>query len=133
MFRVVIVLLSLDTRIRQVLDLNLESHLFPGDFHHLGKLQDSELLRELVEHAELALLGRVEACNLDAAHGVANIQESARLSTLSVNRERVSQGRLGAETIQHGPEYFVVVKAVDQSFIQLGLVSYGAVHHTLVE
>src|SRR5271165_325132 len=127
MFCVVIVLLSFNARIRQMVDLDLESHLFAGDLHHLRKLQDSELLGELVEHTELALLGRVEARDLDAAHGVANVKESARLTTLSVNRERITQSGLRAETIQHRPEDFVIIETVDQSFIHLGFVSYGAV------
>src|SRR5450631_3400753 len=99
-------LLSLDPGIGQVVDLNLQSHLFPGGLDHLRELQDSELLGELVEDTELALLCRIQACDLNAAHGIANVQEAAGLSALAINRERVTQSGLCTETIQHRPKNF---------------------------
>ena len=62
------------------------------------------------------------AGNLDAADGVANIEEAARLSALAVNGDRMSDGRLDAEAVQRRAENLVVVEAVDQAFIQRGLV-----------
>lgn len=47
---------------------HLEAQLLPLLGHDLSQLVDAELLRELVEHAELALGGGVVDGDLDAAH-----------------------------------------------------------------
>ena len=80
----------------------------------LRQLQHRELLGELVEHAEFAGLGRMQAGDLDAAHRIANIQKAARLAALAVDRERMPDRRLHAEAVQHRAEDFVVIEAVDQ-------------------
>ena len=59
--------------------------------------------------------GRIQAGDLDAAHGVANVEEAARLPALAVDRQRMADGGLRAEAVQHRAEDLVVVEAVDQA------------------
>ena len=61
---------------------------------------------------------RVQAGNLDAANRVANIEKAARLPALAIHRERMADGRLHAEAVQHRAENFVVIETVDERFIQ---------------
>src|SRR5271167_4563890 len=110
-------LLRLDAGIGQVVDSDLESRLFADGLHHFRELQDGELLRELVEDAEFTLLGGVVTRDLNATHGVANIQKAAGLPTLAVNRQRIIQRGLRAEAIENRPEDFVVVEAIDESLV----------------
>src|SRR5208283_760662 len=126
-------LLGLDAGVGQMVDLDLKPCLFPDRLYHLRELQDGELLCELVEYAKFARLGRIEAGDLDTAHGVANVQESARLSSFSINRERVPKSGLRAETIQHGAKYFVVVEAVDESFVKRRFIGHGSIDNALIK
>ena len=48
--------------------------------HQLGELEHRELLGELVEDAELAGLRGMLDAQLHARHGVADVEEAARLS-----------------------------------------------------
>src|SRR5271157_988406 len=124
--------LGLNARIGQVVHLHFKSCLLPHCLYHLRELQDGELLGELVENAEFALSGGIEAGDLDAAHGVSNVQESSRLSAFSIDRERMAEGGLRAETIQHGAEHFVIVEAIDQSFVKRCIVGHGSIYNALV-
>ncbi len=53
--------------------------------------------------------------DLNAAHGIADIQEAARLAALAVDRERMADGGLNAEAIERRAEDLVVVEAVDEA------------------
>ena len=75
----------------------------------------------------------IQTRDLDAAHGVANIQKTARLAALAVNRERMPDGRLNAEAIQHRAKYLVVIEAIDQRLVQRDFIGHGPVNHALVE
>ena len=112
--------------------LYLEIELAGNFLDQLGKLKHRELLSELVEYAELSTFGGIEANNLDAAHSITNVEEAAGLAALAVDRERNANGRLGAEAIQHGAKYVVVIEAVDQSFVHLYFVGNCAVDDALV-
>ena len=131
--RVVVVGFRFHARIGQVMDLRLQSQLRAGRLHHLRQLQHRELLGELVEDAELARIGRIHAGDFDAANGVANVEEAARLSALAVDGDRMSGRRFNAEAIQRGAEDLVVVEAVDQRFIQRGVVGRRAVDDALIQ
>jgi hypothetical protein len=87
----------------------------------------------LIEDAEFSLGRGIQTGKLHAAHRVANIQEAARLAALAVHRERVAKGCLGAEAIEHRAEDLVIVKAVDQRFIQGDFVGHGSIHDALVQ
>ena len=73
------------------------------------------------------------ARNLDATDGVADVQKSARLSSLAVHRQRVADGRFRAEAIQRRAKNFVVIETVNESFIESGFVRHGTVNHTLIQ
>ena len=73
------------------------------------------------------------AGNFDAAHRVANVEKAAGLSALSVDRERLADGGLHAEAIEHRAEHVVVIEAIDQRFVQLNFIGHGAIHHALIE
>src|SRR5207244_8109201 len=70
---------------------------------------------------------------LDAAHGVADVEETSGLPALAVNRERVSDGSLRAEAVEHRAPYVVVVEARAQFGVHVGLLRTRAVDHSLVE
>ena len=80
MLGVVVMLLGLDARGVDVLDLDGHAEVPRGLLHHVGQLQHRKLLRELVEDAAFPAAGRAQTRELDAADRVANIQESAGLA-----------------------------------------------------
>ena len=91
-------------------------------------------LGDLVEDLGLlAALGRVFQGDLDAAHGVANVDEGARLAAGAVNGERMSDRRLHQEAVQHGAVVAVVVKAVDQALVENRLGRLGTPDNSLVQ
>ena len=76
---------------------------------------------------------RVLERDLDASHGVADVDERAGLSSRTVHRERMANGRLHQEAIEHGAVVTVVVEAVDQSLVERGLGRLGTPHDSLVK
>ena len=78
-------------------------------------------------------IGRIQAGDLDAANGIADIQEPARLPALSVYRQRMSRRGLDAEAVQHRSKDVVVIETVDQRFVQHHFVGHGAIHHSLIQ
>ena len=126
-------LLEFDARVGDVLDRHLDAQLAAGVAHLLGQLADGERLGELVEHPELTRLGRVLGRQLDAAQGVDDVQEAARLPAPAVHRQRMADHGLHAEAVERGAERLVVVEARDQPLVQLCLVGLDAVHDALVE
>jgi len=100
----------------------------------MGQVQDGELLRELVVNAALAPGGRVVASKLDAANGVANVEETAGLAALAVHGERLADGGLHAEeTIQDSAEDVVVIETIDERFVERSFFRGGAINDALVE
>src|SRR5579885_3139768 len=133
MFGVVVMLLGFYTRIGQVIDLHVQAQFFARGFHQLGQFEHGELFRELVVHLAFAARGRIVACNLDAADGIAKVQKSARLAPFAVNGQGLSDGSLHAEAVEHRSEDVVVVEAVDERFILFDFLGHGAVNNTLVQ
>src|SRR3954452_24266172 len=86
--RVVVVLLLLEPRVVDVLDRDLEPVGLAGALDRLGELHDREGLGELVEHAELARVGRVERGQLHALQGVDDVEVAAGLAALAVHGQR---------------------------------------------
>src|SRR3954451_16223853 len=130
---VVVVLFSLDPRVLERLDLGGDPELLGGVDDEVGELADRELLGELVEDAHLTRFGGVEAGELDAAHGVADVEVPARLAALAVDGQRMADRGLHAETVERGAQDVVVVKAVDQARVALRLIGDGAVDDALVQ
>src|ERR1700730_12786018 len=118
MLRVVVVLLGLYARILQVVDFDSQPHFLSRALDHSREIQHGKLLGELIEPSALTRIGGGETGDLDASHRIANVQESARLSAFAVNSEGRTNGCLHAETIQNRAKYFVVIKTVDQGFVQ---------------
>src|SRR6266566_3001503 len=79
----------------------------------MGQFEHGKLFRELIIDAALSSGSRVVTGDLDATHGVANVEETARLSSLAVNGERLSDGRLNTKAIQDGAKDIIVVEAID--------------------
>ena len=52
---------------------------------------------------------------------------------LSVNGERLSDGGLHAEAIEHRAEDVVVIEAIDERLVQSDFVGHGAVDHALIQ
>ena len=116
--RVVVVLFLLDARIRQVVDRDFETEVGRGALNEAGELEDRELLGELVVDPALARIGRVQAGQLDAADGIADVDVAARLAALPVHRQRMLHGRFDAEPVQDRAEHLVVVEPVDQRLVE---------------
>ena len=133
MFCIVIVLLCLNARIGNVIDLHRHAKFVCGRFHYPGQVENGELFGELVVNPALAFGGRVMTGNLDTSHGVPNVEEAACLPALAVDSERLADGCLHAETVQDGAEHVVVVESIDQRLIQRGFVRHRSVNHALIE
>src|SRR5579862_2055622 len=101
MFRVVIMLLRLNARIGEVFHRDCHAQLFRGGLHHLRDFQYRKLFRKLVVYAAFTPSRGVQTGDFDAAYGITDVQESARLAALPINSERMSDNRLNAEAVQH--------------------------------
>src|ERR1700674_5106067 len=88
MLGVVVMLLALHSWVRQMHDGGFEPVGRPRIAHLLSQRLDGELLGELIEDAILALGGWMLEGQSHAGHRIADIEESPRLPTLSINRER---------------------------------------------
>src|SRR5215210_2519507 len=130
---VVVVVVLLDARILDALHAGLDAELVRGVHHQLGELPDRELLSKLVEYPHLAALGGVFHCELDAAHRVADVEVAPRLGTVAVDRERMAYGRLHTEAVEDRSEDFLVVEAVYEAPVALGLLRNGPVDDALVQ
>src|SRR5579862_3443326 len=115
--------------------LNLDAApLVPGrGLDEVRQLADGELLRELVEDAVFAGLGGFLDRDLDTSHGVANIQVAARLAALAVHGQRMPNGRLDTETVEHGAPDSVVVEPRREPFVEHRLVGFDSIYDALVE
>src|SRR5579875_2750127 len=127
---VVVVLGQLDPRVVDVLDRHV---LGARRLDRLGDLLDRHPLRDLVEHAELTAVGRVLARELDAAHGVPDVDHAAGLAARAVHGERVPDDRLDDEAVQHRAEHRVVVEPGRQPLVPGRLRGLLAVDDALVE
>src|SRR6266849_582857 len=85
---VVVMLLPLHPWVRQMRDGGFEPVSRPRIADLLSQRLDGELLGELIEDAILALGGRMLQGQSHAGHRVADIEEAARLPTLSIDRKR---------------------------------------------
>ena len=102
--------------------------------HEPGEVDDAVHLGHLVEdpHA-LVVLGRVLDRELDAADGVPDVDERARLAAGPVHGERVADRRLHQEAVEHRAVVAVVVEAVDQPVVEPRLVGLRAPDDALVQ
>src|SRR5437667_409731 len=126
-------LLSLHARVGDVIDFDGEAELSSGGRHQMRKVEDGKLFRELIIDAALGSRRRIVAGDLDATHRVANVEETARLSALAVNREGLSDGRLNTKAIQDGAKDIIIVEAIDQRLIERGFLRHRPVNDSLVQ
>jgi SagB-type dehydrogenase family enzyme len=126
----VVVLGRLDPRVVQVLD---GGRAGVGARHRLGDVLHRHRLGHLVEHPEVAPVGRVLAGQLDAPHGVPDVDDAADLAAGPVDGQRLAQHGLDREPVQHRAEHGVIVEPGRQPLVDGGLRRLLAVHHALVE
>src|SRR5258708_22002490 len=98
MLCVVIVLFGFDARIGNVIDLDGHAKFFRRGFHRARKIENGELLGELVVNPAFALGCRIVTRDLDASDRVPNIEEATRLTALAVHRERLADSGFDATT-----------------------------------
>src|SRR5271155_1657626 len=122
-----------DARVGQVADLDGQVNLFGGGLNDTGDIHDGKTFGELIVNAAFVARGGILAGNFDAAHGVANIEEAAALAALAVYGKRMPDDGFNAEAIEDGAENFVVIKTVDERFVERDFVGDGAVHHALIQ
>ena len=80
----------------------------------------------LVENLDpLAFDRRVVQGQLHAAHGVADVDEGAGL-TGAMHGQRIANGRLHQEAVQHRAVVAVVIKAICQAWIAVGGFGVGS-------
>src|SRR5918994_3258089 len=133
MGRVVVVLLCLDSRIRDAVHDYVQSEVFADLLPSFGQIPHRELLGELIEDAELATLGGIldrEAYTLDR---VDDVQEAARLTTLAVNAEGIAHHGLNAEAVESRAEHLVVVEASAKPLVEIRLLRPNPVDNPLVQ
>src|SRR3989440_1661136 len=126
-------LLGLHSWVGEVIDFDDDVELSCGGLYEMGQFEDGKLFRDVIRDAALASGCRVATGDLDATHGVANVEETARLSSLAVNGERLSDGRLNTKAIQDGAKDIIVVEAIDQHLIERGFVGHRSVNDPLVQ
>src|SRR5947209_4896108 len=132
-FGIVVMLFSFYARIRKVIDGHAEPQFLARGLYHSRQLQHRKLLSELVEYSEFAALRRMQACQFNAAHRITNIKEAACLAAFAVNRNRMPDSRLDAETVQGRAKHLIVIKTVDQRWMQGNFVRNSAIDHALVQ
>src|SRR5919106_2257467 len=131
--RVVVVLLHLETGVRDVVDLHLDPELAARVTDLLREIRDVERLRELVEDAVFPGRGRVRRRELDALEGVHDVEESTGLTALAVHGQRVADHGLYGEAVEGGPEQLVVVETGEETLVEPGLRRLDAVDDALVQ
>ena len=77
--------------------------------------------------------GRIVERELDAAHGVLDVDEGPRLAAGPVHGQRIADRRLHQEAVQHRAVVAVVVEAVDQPLVEPGLLGLRAPDDALVQ
>ena len=130
---VVVVLLLLGTRVRDVHLLHVQSELVALGDDNVSNFVDGPGLGDLVEDAHLSLLSRVVDGDLEAPDGVPDVEHSPGLSSLSIHGQRVAEGGLDAEPVGKGSVDTVVVETVDEHRVGHGLLRADTVHDTLIE
>lgn len=98
---VVVVRFAFDARVLAVLDRGVEAALQRDVLDALGEFEHAEGLGELIEHLQAARVGRVRDRELDARHGVAQVDEAARLSARAVDAQRMTDEGFDAKTIEN--------------------------------
>mmetsp|Transcript_19555 Transcript_19555/g.57707 ORF Transcript_19555/g.57707 Transcript_19555/m.57707 type:complete len:408 (-) Transcript_19555:559-1782(-) len=100
----------------------------------LGEVAHARRLRHLVEDLHGgARLGRVVDGELDAAAGVAHVDERTRLAARAVDREGDPEGALHEEAVEHRAIVAVVVEAVHKALVPRCLLRVRAPDDALVE
>jgi hypothetical protein len=123
------ILLGLLTGVRDEVCLDT-SHT--GD--HFGNITNTSGFGDLIKNFDTFSLGRgVVDGNVNAARGIGNVDKGTSLASSSVDSQRNTHGSLHEETIQDGSVVSVVVKSVDQTFIQDGLRSVGSPDNPLMQ
>ncbi len=124
-----VVLLGLHPRVGQV------RHRDPGQLaDQLGQVAHPVALGDLVEDHRLVARGRrIGQGDLDTPDGVLDVDEGAGLAAGAVHGQRVVDGGLHQEPVEHGAVVAVVVEAVDQPFVAGGLLGLGAPDDALVQ
>src|ERR1700722_17767248 len=131
--RIVVVFLGFDARIGNVRDLDFQSDFYGGFLNEASDFQNRKPFRELIVNATFARRRRIQARQLNAANGIANVEETSLLAALSVDGQRVANDRFNAKPIQNRPEDFVIIKTVDEDFVERDFVGDGSIDDALVE
>src|SRR5690606_4368463 len=88
----------------------------------------------LVEDLDpIAALRRVVEGDFDAADGILNMDESACLPARAVDRQRIADGSLDEEAVQHRAIVAVIVEAVDELVVYPRLFRMGAPDDALMQ
>src|SRR4051794_23351204 len=91
---IVVVLLCLNARIREVLNLHLQPEAFTLISDHFRQFNEWELLGELVENAVLTLCWRRYNRQFDAPDRIPQIDVPTYLLAFAVNAERIASSSL---------------------------------------
>src|SRR5215471_16421938 len=89
MLRVVIMGFGFHARVGDMVNFNAQAHFFASRLHFDGKIENRELLGELVIDSTLTFVGWVQTSKFNTPYSVANVQESARLAAFAIHGERL--------------------------------------------
>ena len=131
--RVVVVGLFLHAWVGQMVDRHIEAQFRSGALHDTGEIEHTKLLGKLVEDAELTAVGRVEHGQLDAGQGIADIEETAGLTTLTIDGQGHADHCLNQKAVEHRTEDAVIVEAGTQALIEAYLVRIDTIDNPLVQ
>src|SRR5438270_3129409 len=133
MARIVIVLLCFHARVRQVIDLYSQPEFLAGSLNQASELQHGKLLGKLIKDAIFMSSRRIQAGQLNTTDGIADVEETAGLTTFAVNRDGMTNGCLHTETVQRRAKHFIVIKTIHQGSLSCDFIGYGSVNHSLIE
>jgi len=115
--------------IRQVLDARASAF-----GHQLGKVAHAVGFGHLVDDSHPgARLGRVLDGELETLNGVLDVDEGSGLPARAVYAEGVLHCRLHEKAVEHCAIITIVIEAVDEPLIQLGLLGLCAPDDTLMQ
>lgn len=132
-FWVVIVLFGLGPGIFEVLYFHLVAQFPSNALDPARQLPYGKGLGDLVEDAKLPGLRGMEGCQIDALHGVHEVDVAPGLPPFPVDGQRITCHRLDHEAVDHRTEDLVVIEVGQKPLLEPGFLRVDPVDRPLHE
>ena len=128
-----IMFFKLHTRIVDILNFDFDTKGLPCFLHHQSQITDREKLGKLVKDTHFARFRRCGDRQFNTTHSIANIKETACLSTRTIDRQGMPDRRLDAKTVEGCTKYTIIIETINQQFIGASFFSQYAIDNALVK